>query len=359
MLKKFLEKNKLNAFWVSSEENIFYILSSTSKGKEELITKDSKILFTKDKTFIFAHPLEIISLKKYLSIKKAEILSLEKKTLKAIIDKEKIKKIGFEKNHLTVWQLENLQKIWGKKIILKGYFEVIEEIRTQKKIMEINKIKSSANLTDKVLQTSLPFIKEGISEKKLALILQNIGQEKGAQKAFDFIVAFGKNSACPHHLPSFKKLTKNEAILIDLGFKKNQYLSDLSRSFFLGSPSQEWLKIFQLVIKAQKKAIKTIKIKQNCNESFKKVKKVFTSQRKGKYFSHALGHGLGLCIHEKPHISPRSKEVFEKNMVFSLEPGIYLPQKFGIRIEDIFALTHQGLRQLSKFPKNIENMILN
>ena len=170
--------------------------------------------------------------------------------------------------------------------------------------------------------------------------------------AFDPIVAFGANSAVPHHQPSKKNLQKNENILVDCGAKFSGFCSDLTRNFFFGSPSREFLHKFENLKNAQNLTIKKFvagakisAIEKFCREKIGPDKK---------FFSHSLGHGVGLEIHERPVISQKSREKLRKNQIVTCEPGVYFPEKFGIRIEDLLQIReNRPPKILSKSEKNL------
>ena len=152
--------------------------------------------------------------------------------------------------------------------------------------------------------------------------------------AFDTIVAFGKNSAVPHHETGEAALVKNQVVLIDTGAKVNGYCSDITRTAFFGEPDDEFLNVYDAVLNANLKAESEICAGITSKAADKIARDKLKSRGYGEYFTHSLGHGVGLEIHEKPYLSPRSDETLSENAVFTVEPGVYIEGKFGIRIED-------------------------
>ncbi len=346
-LLEFLNKKGLDAFFVNNPENIFYLTGYWSN--------EACLIFAKKNIYLFVSPLEIKNCEKLK--KNLEIIEFNSKNFQIIIKKEKIKTLAYKKNHLTVSNFEKLQKITDKKIKLKGLENVFTPLRTQKTEQEIKKLKKSSQLADKVLEKTIPLIKIGVSEKKLAWKIEKIGRELGAKKtSFDLIVAFDKNTATPHHQASTKKLTKNTPILFDIGFSLDNYCSDITRCFYFGAPNEQWINTYKLVQKAQKESKKIIKNNLPCTEAHKKAVEIFDKQKK--YFTHSLGHGIGIEVHELPRISDKSEDIFKNNMTFTVEPGLYFENNFGIRIEDT-CLLQDKLITLNKFTKKIDDVVLN
>jgi len=229
---------------------------------------------------------------------------------------------------------------------------------------EILAIEKACRLGDKTFDYVLGKIKEGVSEKGLAFEIQFFIKKQGADISFPPIVAFGKNSAFPHHVPTHnsKLLTHNSIILLDFGVRLNNYCSDMTRTVFFGSANAEYRKIYQTVLDAQNKAIdflNSLFIVHNSKNKTVKASKVDKIARK--YITsqgyptipHSLGHGIGLEVHESPRLSPKSKDILKPNMVFTIEPGIYLPGFGGVRIEDVVTIEKSGPRLITKCPKQM------
>ena len=179
-------------------------------------------------------------------------------------------------------------------------------------------------------------------------------KKAGATKpSFDTIVASGTNSSMPHHIPQCKKFVKSDVITIDLGCVYEGYSSDMTRTVFFGDISEENKNVYNIVLEAQNLALKNIKPKVNCNYIDKLARDYITDKSFGENFVHSLGHGVGLDIHEEPRLSPKCKTSLSENMVVTVEPGIYLPGKFGVRIEDLVVVTSSGCDILSKTTKEI------
>lgn len=336
LLQQLLIKKGVDALFVNNKENLFYLTGIKSA--------DNRLIMTKKNIYFFLTPLEIGTHKIYKNI---QVLELNSKNLQSVIKKEKINTLGYKKNHLTIESLENIQKIFGKNINYQGFNDIFSKIRVQKFPDEIKKLQKSAKIADQVMNKIIKLFKIGITEKELAWKIEQIGRDLGAEKvSFDPLVAFGKNSAVPHHKVSTKKLEKNMPLLLDLGFIVDGYCSDITRSFYYGKTTNEWQKNYNLVKKSKEEAEKIIKIGLPCKKAHQKAQEIFAQEKK--YFIHSLGHGVGINIHEEPRISEKSTDIFMENMVFSVEPGLYYPNKFGIRLEDTCYLSKKGLINLNQ-----------
>lgn len=225
---------------------------------------------------------------------------------------------------------------------------------------EISNIEKACKLTDKAFNYILNKIRQGISEKELAFKIEFFIKKNGADIAFPSIVAFGKNSAFPHHVPTnnSKLITHNSIILLDFGAKVDNYCSDMTRTVFFGKPTTEQKLMHQTVLEAQKQAIDYLK-SSIINHKSISAKDVDETSRKYiiskgyRTIPHSVGHGIGLEVHEPPHLSPKSKDILKPGMVFTIEPGIYIKGSGGVRIEDVIVLKNNGLSFLSKSSREL------
>lgn len=259
------------------------------------------------------------------------------------------KNISFESNNMTVDELS----LWKKRLKSFKFTKLentIEEFRKVKDEEEIEKLKKSQKINEDVLEEVKKLLKPGITELEVAWKIKTIGHDLGAQDiSFEPIVGFQENSAVPHHQNTDRKLKNNELVLIDMGMKYKEYCSDMTRTFFFGKGSAEQHKIYNLVLESQLAGIKAIK-------AGVKAKKVDEISRKvmgefAEHFGHSLGHGIGLDVHEAPSLSSHSKDTLEENIIVTVEPGIYLSGKFGVRIEDMGRVTKTGYENFTKAPK--------
>ena len=217
---------------------------------------------------------------------------------------------------------------------------------------EIEKLKYASIKTDKGFEYICKNIKPGMTEREIATKLDDYMFSIGAEGlAFDTIVGSGVNSAQIHSTPTDRKIEENDIILFDFGYVFDGYCSDMSRTIFVGSVSDKQREIYNLVLKTQINAIENIKIGLTAKEADNLGRQFILDA--GFDYAHALGHGLGKVVHEDLILSPKRDTVLEKDMVFTIEPGIYLENEFGVRIEDVVVLTDSGLVTLSNASKDI------
>jgi len=266
--------------------------------------------------------------------------------------KQKIKKIGINKLSLSVARLEKLKKIFPKAKFVDINDQLLK-FRREKTDSEINKLRKACKITTfafneliKEFQKRKNTLK---TEQQVANFLESKIKQKGANLSFPTIVASGKNSAIPHHQTSTQKLNHG-FLLLDFGAKYEGYHADMSRTLFLGTPNKKELNDYNLLLKVQQQAIKQIKVGKKTAELDKLVRQQLG--KKSSYFIHSLGHGVGMEIHESPNLGSESKDKLLKKQVFTIEPGIYFPNEYGIRIEDTILLDKK-VEIFTKCPKNL------
>ena len=224
---------------------------------------------------------------------------------------------------------------------------MVEELRQTKDSDEIAKIKSACRITRSALKFAQKYLAPGKKEIEVVGDLERfIRYHGGSDSAFEIIVAGGPNSALPHHIPGNRKLRSGEPVLIDIGVDIDGYKSDLTRVFFLGRINVRVRQVYDIVLSAQKRALEEIRPGIAAQRVDNAGRKFIADNGFGEFFGHSFGHGVGLEVHEEPHISPKSQEILKPGMVFTLEPAIYLPGEFGIRIEDMVEVRENGYTKL-------------
>lgn len=217
---------------------------------------------------------------------------------------------------------------------------------------EIEKLRKASELNDKGFEFICKNIRPGMTEKEIASKLDNFMFDNGATGlAFETIVGSGVNSAQIHSTPTDRKIEENDIILFDFGYVVDGYCSDMSRTVFVGSITDKQREIYELVLKTQLNAIEKIKVGMTAKEADLYGRQFILDT--GLDYAHSLGHGIGKVVHEELIISPKRDTVLEENMVFTIEPGVYLENEFGIRIEDVVLLTETGLETLSNATKEM------
>ncbi len=246
---------------------------------------------------------------------------------------------------ISVAEYVQIKKTFRKPI--KTADGVVEEIRNRKDNGEIAAIQTAALIAAKALAQTLPAIKQGITESELAGMLDFQVRKLGSVNSFDTIVAFGPNASIAHHQPGQGKLRKNDTILVDFGAKYKGYCSDITRCFIVGKPSGFYREVFDVVEKAQAAAIKLVKAGITIKEVDSAAREVI--RRSGlPVYGHGTGHGLGIEIHESPFLKPETEGVLREGHVVTIEPGVYMPNKLGVRIEDDVLVTETGCKILTR-----------
>jgi len=337
-----LAQENLNGLIVSSPANISYLTNFNSRDSYFIISKKANIYVTDSRYIEEAKK----NLKGLALVKKVDGSVF--KIIADICRSLSLRRIGFEERYLPFAEYKKLKEELNKMGDLTPTYGLVEELRQIKTAEELEKIKKAIQITIKAFKFIKDFISPGKKEIEVVGELERFIRYNGARSsAFDIIVASGPNSSFPHHLTSQRKLKNNEHVLVDLGVEYLGYKSDLTRVFFLGKISPAVSKIYDIVRKAQDKAIKNIKPAVHINKIDAAARQYITQEGYGGFFGHNLGHGIGLEVHEEPHISRKEEKILKPGMVFTVEPAIYLSNKFGIRLEDIILVTKKGCNVLS------------
>lgn len=257
--------------------------------------------------------------------------------------------VGFEENYVTYAKYKELIRKYKINNLVETE-HIIEKQRMIKDEEEVGNIQKACEITDNCFNYLLTYIRPGMTEKQIADEIDEYYKRRTDGLAFDTIVASGENSSKPHAVPTNRKIEDNDIITIDMGCKVNGYCSDMTRTIFVGSIPEEVKKVYDLVLKNQVQTIEQMKDGVSTRLLTKMVENDF--KLNGYDLIHSLGHGVGLDIHEAPYVSYRSDAQLKENMVVTDEPGIYIPGKFGVRIEDTVQITKFGCISLTKSEKN-------
>ena len=258
--------------------------------------------------------------------------------------------VGFEEDYVTYEGYKNLMQLY-KVNNLQETERTIEKQRIIKDDEEVEKIIKACEITDNCFKHLLDFIKVGQTEKEIAIEIERYFRLNGAETvSFEPIVASGKNSSKPHAIPTDKKIDIGDPITIDFGCKYEGYCSDMTRTIFIGYVPEEIKQVYDLVLKNQLQVEQEYRDGANIKIISRNVENDF--KLNGYDFIHSLGHGVGLDIHEYPYVNSKNDTVLKDKMVVTNEPGIYIPGKFGVRIEDTVLITKNGCINLTKSDKN-------
>ena len=265
-------------------------------------------------------------------------------------------KVGFESHVLTHQTLEKL-KSCSKTLSFVPTVNLVENLRSFKDSVEISLIKKSAEIADKAFISLLKLLKLGQTEKEVAWLLEKIMRDLGAERVawHPLVVASGPNSSMAHHEPDNKIIKYKEILLLDFGAVVGNYHSDMTRVVFMGKPRAEQARVYQAVLEAQEKAKEKIKHHAQSQKIDQAAREQIQNYGLPVY-QHGLSHGIGLEVHELPRVSINSTDILNEGNVISVEPGVYIPGWGGIRIEDLVLVTKSGYEDLTKSPKNIQDV---
>ena len=351
ILKKRLVSRNIDAILISQPDNRRYLSGYSAVDHD--ITESSGFLFIPKK----GQPLLLTDSRFQLEAKEQapayEILLYNKgllALLASLLQKYNIKRLGFEPQYTLYSTGQKLEKVCTKEQIeLIGLAGLVEKIRIKKTAEELIKLKQSVLLNEKVLQTIIRPLKPGITEIEIAIQLENMMRMEGAERpSFATIVASGPNSAYPHATPSSRVIQKGEPVLIDMGLVLDGYCSDMTRTIALGPPSEKFKTISRIVRQAQLAGMAMIKAGRTGRQIDQAARQIIKKQGYDKFFGHGLGHGVGLQVHEAPALSPRYNKKLQSGMVVTVEPGIYLPNWGGVRLENMVVVEDYGCQVLNQ-----------
>lgn len=346
----------LTALLLTDAYNIYYLTGFIGAAPQE---REAYALITHENTYLFTSSLYTEHAKllenKNQKLQVLEIsreMPLSQRLISILGTHEKQIKLGFEENNIYFSEYKNLKNKLPT-IELIPTQNRIEQLRTIKRADEIEKLKKACLVTDEAFEYILKKLKPEITETDIAWELETFFRKNGATSSFPPIVAFNQNASMPHYFPSSdQKLRPNSLILLDFGAKFEGYHADMTRVVFWGKPSQEIENAYTTLLRAQETAIKLLESGQRSGAILDTQTRQELETNSFPEYPHSLGHGVGLAIHEFPRLSMRVDETLKPGMVFSIEPGIYIPGKFGMRIEDLVYINKQNkIEVLSKSQK--------
>lgn len=344
-LRQFFDKYSLDCILFKNMSNIRYLSGFTGSEATILLTRDD-CWFLCDSRYLEQASEEVgsVNIIEYRS---------QHETIIKLVKEQSFSRIGFEATHSSVTFFTMLSNgLCGQQLIPLG--SELDDIRFCKDQDELKALEDVAAVASESLMAVISSLSAGVRERDFAFQLEMEMRQRGADgKAFDFIVASGLRGAMPHGVASDKLIQSGELVTIDFGAIKNGYHSDETVTVAVGNPDQKLQEIHEVVRIAHDMAIDAAKPGISCNELDSVAREYIKRRGYGDYFGHGLGHGVGLDIHESPTISPRSKATVKQGMVFTIEPGIYIPGLGGVRIEDSIEITADGCRLLTKVPKQL------
>ena len=347
-LRSFIS-DKREALLLTDEVNIGYFCGFFHSEGALLVTRSRAVLFV-DFRYIEAAKqkadCEVVCFKRLYE----EIGELCKN--------EDVELLHLEASHITVQRFGQLKKIldeFNVSLCTDGRSDsFISDIRVIKDPSELEKIQTAQTIAEKAYLELLNDIKAGVTERELAARLQFYMLRNGAEAvSFDLITISGKKTSLPHGVPSDNRVCEGDFFTCDFGAVYDGYHSDTTRTVAVGHASDEMMEIYDIVLRAQLTALDKVMPGVLCSDIDKTARDIISEAGYGDYFGHATGHGVGLYIHEQPSVSSKSKTVLRTGMVITDEPGIYLPNRFGVRIEDMLSVTEQGYHNFVSLSKEL------
>ena len=345
-ITKQLQHEQADAAWITTPLNVFYFTGYRSEPHERLFA----LLITAngDQT-LYCPKMEVEEVKN--SPFEGKIIGYLDTENPFEIDPLSFNKLLIESEHLTVKRQRELTQNFG----VQHYGDIdqtIKELRNIKNESEIENIREAAKLADKCIEIGTEFLKVGVTEREVVNHIENEIKKFGvSEMSFDTMVLFGDHAASPHGTPGERKLVKDEYVLFDLGVIYNHYCSDMTRTVKFGTPSEEAQTIYNIVLEAETNAIEAIRAGVPLQDIDKIARDIISDAGYGDYYPHRLGHGLGLEEHEYQDVSSTNSNLLEAGMVITIEPGIYVPNVAGVRIEDDILVTENGYEILTHYDK--------
>ncbi len=336
------------AFWISSNSNRFYLTGFNSSAGSVLISKHKAIFFIDFRYFEKAKS----------TVNSCDVVLYDKgdKGIYEFCKSENIKTIFIEASQISLTQHKYLSELFDSIEISKDNIldTTLNKMRAVKSEGELQLIKQAQSLTEQTLDYILPRIIIGRTEREIMLDMEFFMRGLGAEGvSFDFIVVSGKNSSLPHGVPTDKKIENGDFVTMDFGGIVSGYCSDMTRTVAIGSISDEQKAIYDTTLKAQLAALENIKAGAICGDIDKIARDIIYDAGYKGCFGHSLGHSVGIDVHEAPNLSPNNQSVLEVGNVVTVEPGIYLENKFGVRIEDMVYVTKDGCINLTQSQKSL------
>ncbi len=340
--------NEKEAALISSAANCFYLTGFNSSDGYVVITKNYAVYLT-DFRYI-EKAKETITSMDVKMLEKSEVEIYE------ILKKENINHLHLESESISVNKFLSYKSCFNdiKLSVNNTLDNALKDMRAVKTEEELSYIQKAQESTDKTFDYILKRIEPGKTEKEIMLDMEFFMRSLGSEGvSFDFIVVSGKNSSLPHGVPTDKKIEKGDFLTMDFGAVYNGYRSDMTRTVAVGSADEKQKEIYNLVLKAQTEAIKAIKQGQKCNDIDKIARDIIYGAGYEGCFGHGLGHSVGIEIHEAPAFNTRCQTVLKKGTIMTVEPGIYIENKYGVRIEDMVYVLEDDCLNLTKSPKEL------
>jgi Xaa-Pro aminopeptidase len=350
--RQLMEERELDSFLIAVPENRYYLsgyqaddLLLTESSGSLLITRNKQLLLT---DFRYEEAAKQEALGFEVLIYKEGLATL----LPDVLADLDITRLGLEAHYLTYQRYSEVEKALraarphAEVVAVEG---LVEQMRVVKEPLEIDRIKASLRVTERVLAAVWETLATGRTEKDVAWEIERRIREQGAESvSFPPIAASGPNAALPHAVPGERRIGPGELVILDLGSRLDHYCSDMTRTWSAGGPEARLREIYRVVREAQRAAQESIRAGKDSHEVDGVAREFIRQAGYGDHFGHGLGHGVGLAVHEKPGFGKQTRMVLEENMVVTVEPGIYLPSYGGVRLENMVRVTGTGCEILNE-----------
>ncbi|MBQ2604277.1 MAG: aminopeptidase P family protein [Clostridia bacterium] len=342
--------NKKQAALITSETNIRYLT--------DFPNSEGVLLVTAGEVYFFVDFRYGEAAQKQVTGCRVIVFSRLLESLKEVLKLHGITEVLFEASYMTVKDMQrykNSMEQYGCTMITNDILDsTLRDMRIIKSAEELEKIEAAQKITEEAYLELLNIVKPGVSERKLAFELEFLMRRKGADGiSFDLITIAGKKTSMPHGVPDDYIIQSGDFVTFDIGALYDGYHSDMTRTIAVKEVSEYQKEIYNIVYTAQMQALSRVKAGVTASVIDKTARDIIENAGYGEYFRHSTGHGVGLNIHEEPFVSPKSNTILSENMVITVEPGIYLPDKFGVRIEDMVRVTKNGCYNFATLPKEL------
>jgi Xaa-Pro aminopeptidase len=350
-LREQLKEGSADTAWIIQPENRRYL--SGFEAEDTQFTESSGSLLINDQWTV------LLTDSRYTTEAEHEALDFEVITLKKglaegfpeVMARVEAKALGYEEDFVTCRLYRDVEEkcaTLSPPVGLSPLNGLVEDLREVKDGEEIRAMEASAGMMSRILDEVIPWVTAGLTEKEVAWRIEDLARNAGADRlAFPAIVASGPNSALPHAVPTDRRLREGEPIVLDVGVRLDGYCCDMTRTIFLGEPSGEFKHIYTIVRRAQLAALQEVRSGVQSDHPDAIARQIIAEAGYGDCFGHGLGHGVGLQTHERPRLSPLKPVCLKENVVVTVEPGIYLPGKGGVRLEEMVAVEKEGARILT------------
>lgn len=343
-LRARMKERRIKAVLVTGRENVRY-LSGFTGSAGSLIVTDRRLVLVTDFRYQVQARMEAVGASLYIQ---------KKDWASAITDAARhigADRLWYNEASMTVDSAKRLRRAG---LALKGTTDIIGDLRQYKDDVEIRCIRKAISRAEEAFRELRRYIRPGVSERDLGLRLEYLIRDKGSRRvAFDIIVASGMNSAMPHASVTERIIRNGDLVTIDFGAEADGYFCDITRTVCIGRPTRMQREIHEVVLKAQEAAINAIRPGIACRDLDSAARNIINKAGYGRRFGHSTGHGVGLMVHEGPAISQLSTANAAEGMVFTIEPGVYIPGWGGIRIEDMVLVTNKGVEVLTTLPRGL------